>query len=122
MTAHWDHFEVDDFTDLKDVLTTYGIDENCEKITDSLGKRKIAALKAVTLKFFEKYFPNSVTHLRLDVNGETPHSHGALLVIAETTSKTRGTQRLISRLLLSPLPTTIWHRTWRASISRGSAS
>ena len=122
MTAQWARFEVDDFTDLNDVLTTYGIDENGEKVTDSLGKRKIAALKAATPKFFEKYFPNSVRHLRLDLDGETPHSHGALLVIAETTNKTRGTQHLISRLRLFSLPTTSWPRTWRASISRGPAS
>lgn len=54
-----------------------------------------AAFEGATLDFFQKHFPGSVRHLRMDLDEEVPHFHAVIFETVEKTNKTRGTQRLI---------------------------
>ena len=95
LTADTDYFRAAADAPEDKVMITYGITEHGETVQHRLCKDKVAAFEKRGREFFEKFFPDALRHLRLDLDEETPHFHGLLLQRTAKTSGRRGEQHLI---------------------------
>jgi len=95
LTADTDYFRAAADAPEDKVMITYGITEHGETVQHRLCTDKVAAFEKRGREFFEKFFPDALRHLRLDLDEETPHFHGLLLQRTAKTSGRRGEQHLI---------------------------
>ncbi|MBP1804685.1 hypothetical protein [Rubellimicrobium aerolatum] len=95
LTANKAYFAAPPDAPEEDVLITYSRDKDGHPIENRLCKAKIAAFEQRGLEFFKTYFPDSVRHLRLDLDEEAPHFHAIIMPVVEKTSKRRGRQLMI---------------------------
>ncbi|WP_281968659.1 hypothetical protein [Roseovarius nanhaiticus] len=95
LTADTDYFRAAPDAPEDKIMTTYGITEHGETVQHRLCTDKINAFEKRGREFFERFFPDAVRHLRLDLDEETPHFHGLLLQRTTKTSGRRGEQHLI---------------------------
>ncbi|PLW75760.1 hypothetical protein, partial [Cohaesibacter celericrescens] len=66
-----------------------------DRIEVRLSRKTIAQFREKGREFFEKYFPEQVLHLRLDMDEEVPHFHAVLFITKEVVSQRRGKQVML---------------------------